>query len=40
MELSLHMNFYLKRSVEGYMVGTIVGILAKIVETLAPQSCH
>jgi hypothetical protein len=38
MELSLHLRFYLKHSLGGYMVGTTVGFSVEIVETLAPQS--
>jgi hypothetical protein len=34
MELSLHMNFYLIHSLEGYTVDTTVGFPIKIMEAL------
>jgi hypothetical protein len=37
-KLSLHLSFYLRRSLGGYMVGTTTGFLVGIVEALAPQS--
>jgi hypothetical protein len=40
MELSLNLSFYLKRNLEGYMVGTTVGFPVEIVEALAPQPHH
>jgi hypothetical protein len=40
MELSLHLSFYLQRSLERYTVGTIAGFPVEIVEALAPQSHH
>jgi hypothetical protein len=39
-ELSLRPSFYLRRSLGGYLVGTTVGFLVKIVEALAPRSHH
>jgi hypothetical protein len=36
MELSLLLSFYLSRSLEGYMVDTIMGFVVKIMEGLAP----
>jgi hypothetical protein len=38
MELSLHLNFYLRRSLRGYTVGTTTGFPVEIVEALASQS--
>jgi hypothetical protein len=38
MELSLHLSFYLRRNLRGYMVGTTVGFPVDIMEALAPQS--
>jgi hypothetical protein len=35
MKLSLRLSFYLRCSLEGYMVGTTTGFLVKIVESLA-----
>jgi hypothetical protein len=40
MELSLCLSFYLRRSLEGYMVGTTAGFPVKIMEALASQSHH
>jgi hypothetical protein len=40
MEFSLHLSFYLKRSLRGYTVGTTTGFPIEIVEALAPQSHH
>jgi hypothetical protein len=40
MELSLRLSFYLRHSLGGYTVGTIVGFPVEIVEALAPQSCR
>jgi hypothetical protein len=37
MELSLRLSFYLRRSLEGYTVGTTMGFPIEIVEALAPQ---
>jgi hypothetical protein len=39
-ELSLHLSFYLRRSLGGYTVGTTAGFLVKIVEAFAPSSRH
>jgi hypothetical protein len=39
MEFSLHLSFYLRHSLRGYMVGTTTGFLVEIMEALAPQSC-
>jgi hypothetical protein len=36
MELSLHLSFYLRHSLKGYMVDTTVGFPVKIMEALAP----
>jgi hypothetical protein len=36
MELSLRLRFYLRRNLEGYMVGTTVGFPIEIVEALTP----
>jgi hypothetical protein len=38
MELSLCLCFYLRRSLRGYTVGTIMGLPVKIMEALALQS--
>jgi hypothetical protein len=38
MELSLCLSFYLRHSLRGYTVGTIMGFPVEIVEALAPQS--
>jgi hypothetical protein len=38
MELSLHLSFYLRRSLRGYMVGTIAGFLVEIMEAFGPKS--
>jgi hypothetical protein len=35
MKLSLRLSFYLRCSLEGYMVGTTTGFLVKIMESLA-----
>jgi hypothetical protein len=35
MKLSLRLSFYLRCSLEGYMVATTTGFLVKIVESLA-----
>ena len=35
-ELSLHLSFYLRHSLGGYMVDTTAGFPIKIVEALAP----
>jgi hypothetical protein len=40
MELSLRLSFYLRCSLGGYTVGTTMGFPVKIMEALAPQSCH
>jgi hypothetical protein len=40
MELSLHLIFYLRHSLRGYMVGTTTGIPTEIVEALAQQYRH
>jgi hypothetical protein len=40
MELSLHLHFYLRRSLMGYTVGTTAGFPVEIMEALAPQSHH
>jgi hypothetical protein len=36
MELSLHVSFYLRRSLEGYTVGTTMGFAVEIMVALAP----
>jgi hypothetical protein len=36
MVLSLRLSFYLRHSLDGYIVGTTVGFPVKIEETLAP----
>jgi hypothetical protein len=38
LELSLRLSFYLRRSLRGYTVGTIMGFPIEILEALAPQS--
>jgi hypothetical protein len=38
MEISPRLSLYLRRSLEGYMVGTTVGFPVKIMEALTPQS--
>jgi hypothetical protein len=40
MELSLRLSFYLRRSLEGYRVGSTTGFPVEIVEALALQYCH
>jgi hypothetical protein len=35
MELSLHLSFYLRRSLRGHMVGTTAGFPVEIMEGLA-----
>ncbi len=40
MELSLHVSFYLRRSLRGYTVGTNMGFPVGIMEALAPQPRH
>jgi hypothetical protein len=35
-ELSLHLNFHLRRSLGGYMVGTIMGFPVQTLKALAP----
>jgi hypothetical protein len=40
MKRSLRLSFYLRCSLGGYMMGTTTGFSVKIVEALAPQSCH
>jgi hypothetical protein len=40
MELSLHLSFYLRHSLRGYMVDTTTGFPIKIVEALAPLFQH
>jgi hypothetical protein len=36
MEHSLHLNFYLVRSLGGYTVGTTAGFRVELMEALAP----
>jgi hypothetical protein len=40
MELSLHLSFYLSRSLGGYIVGTTAGFLVETVKALARRSHH
>jgi hypothetical protein len=40
MELNLRLSFYLRRSLEGYIVGTTKGFLVEIMEALSPPSRH
>jgi hypothetical protein len=37
LELSLRLNFYLRRNLRGYTVGTTASFPFEIVEALAPQ---
>jgi hypothetical protein len=39
-ELSLHLSFYLRRSLRGYKVDTTTGFPIEIVEALVPRSRH
>jgi hypothetical protein len=38
MELRLRLSFFLKRSLEGYTLGTTTGYPVKTMEALAPRS--
>jgi hypothetical protein len=40
MEYSLHLSFYLRRSLGGYTVDTTAGFPVEIVEALTMQSHH
>jgi hypothetical protein len=40
MKLSLRLSFYLRRNLEGYMVGTTSGFPIETVEATSPQGLH